>query len=50
MNTSSQRQISTPSFGERMVLAAILALIALAPRLTALRTRRPPFAPPFPST
>jgi len=48
MNTPSQRQISTPSFGERVVLAAILALIALVPRLTDLRTRHPPFAPdPF---
>ena len=51
MNMSSQRRISTPSFGERVVLAAILALIALVPRLTVLRTRHPPFAPdPFPRT
>jgi hypothetical protein len=49
MNTPSQRQISTPSFGERLVLAAILALIALVPRLAALRMGHAPFAPdPFP--
>ena len=51
MNTLSQRQTWTPSFGERLLLAALLALIALVPRLTALRTRYPPFVPaPFPHT
>jgi hypothetical protein len=48
MNTSSQRRMYTLSFGERMLLAAILALIALIPRLTALRTDRTSFTPdPF---
>jgi hypothetical protein len=45
MNTPSQRQVPTYSFGERVVLAAILALIALIPRLAALRTGHAPFVP-----
>ena len=48
MSTPSQRQVPAYSFGERVVLAAILALIALIPRLMALRTDRTSFTPdPF---
>ena len=48
MNMPVQRPAAPPSFGERVLLAAILALIALVPRLTALRTGLTSFTPdPF---
>jgi len=48
MNMPLQRPAAPASFGERVLLAAILALIALIPRLTAWRTDRTSFTPdPF---